>query len=253
MTMPNVAESRQMRFAVKSWAAVAAGLSTQSQWLGWFREPTPVERDFTPDLSSMPAALRRRVSPLGRAALSVLMACQADDPCPVVFASRYGDLEAIAQLLTQLHQEGLVSPMGFSLSVHNAAMGIHSIAGQDRTPTVSIAAKTDLAESAFFEALGWLALGTGDVQVVCCEDAVPPPYRAEPGAPNFRYAWACRLSADPLGPFALMMAQAQSQVAPGFRVTPPSLRALAFLVGDEVSALSSESGRYLWRRHAPQH
>ncbi len=109
---------------------------------------------------------------VGRAALNVLARCQPDEACPAIFASRYGDLDAIAGLLDQLYKEGTVSPMGFSLSVHNAAMGVYSIARVDRATTTSIAANLDLAEAACFEALGWLAAGAPQVLVVCCADPV---------------------------------------------------------------------------------
>ncbi len=171
-----------LQFAVDSWAAIAPGLSTQQEWLDWLRAPQPLAREFAPELAWMPAALRRRVSPLGRAALNVLARCQPAAPCPAIFASRYGDLAAIAGLLEQLHGEGTVSPMGFSLSVHNAAMGVYSIAREDRTTTTSIAANVDLAEAACSEALGWLAAGVEQVLVVCCADAVPSPYQATAAA-----------------------------------------------------------------------
>ncbi|MGC4027633.1 MAG: beta-ketoacyl synthase chain length factor [Steroidobacteraceae bacterium] len=245
------AGSNEPRFAVENWAALASGLSTQQEWLSWFREPGPLEREFAPELSWMPAGLRRRVSPLGRAALNVLAACQPDEPCPVVFASRYGDLDAIAGLLTQLHREGGVSPMAFSLSVHNSAVGVYSIARKDRVTTTSIAARTDLAEAAFFEALGCLASGIPRVLVVCCEDCIPRPYRVEGKDGGFRYAWACCLRAQSAGGFALMAATSGPvDMCFPSRVDHPSLRALAFLVSDEGASLASESGHYLWRRHA---
>jgi hypothetical protein len=245
-------------FIIEHWAALAASLSTPQQWCDWFRQPAPLAREFTPELTWMPAALRRRVSPLGRAALSVLAACQGDAPCPVVLASRYGDLSATAELLTQLHHEGGVSPMGFSLAVHNAAVGIYSIARKDRTVTTSIAARTDLAEAAFFEAMGWLAAGEAEVLVVCGDDPVPPPYQTQPS--DFRYAWACRLRAAAGEGFTLQtvtdapVPEASPPPPPHTHtyISHPCLRTLAFLVGETQPTLTlrSESGQYLWRRHA---
>jgi hypothetical protein len=240
-----------LQFAVDSWAALASGLSTQQQWLEWFRDPRPLARDFIPELAWMPASLRRRVSPLGRTALSVLSTCQLTDLGPVVFASRYGDLEGIAELLTQLDREGVVSPMGFSLAVHNAAMGVNSIARKDRTTTTCIAVNEDMAEAACFEALGWLGDGVGHVLMVCCGDPVPPPYEPTQGSEQFRYAWACRLRAVSSGGFSLLATIAGQASSPINPATPACLRALSFLVGAHPGEdLLSESGRYLWRRHA---
>jgi Beta-ketoacyl synthase, N-terminal domain len=238
-----------LQFTVDSWAALATGLSTQHEWLDWLRDPQPLARDFSPELAWMPAGLRRRVSPLGRAALNVLASCQLADAAPVVFASRYGDLDGIAGLLAQLDQEGVLSPMGFSLSVHNAAMGVHSIARKDRTTTTCIAVNEDLAEAACFEALGWLGAGTGQVLMVCCADPVPPPYEPTRGAETYRYAWACRLRAVSSGGLSLSPANGREKLHSLNPITPPSLQALSFLVGVHPGDLRSESGRYLWRRH----
>ncbi|MDR2215711.1 MAG: beta-ketoacyl synthase chain length factor [Nevskiaceae bacterium] len=249
--MSIVGESVGPRFALESWAAVAAGLSTQQQWLSWFKEPAPLARDFSPELPWMPAGLRRRVSPLGRAALNVLAACQNTVSCPVVFASGYGDLGAVAGLFAQLHRDGSVSPMGFSLAVHNAAVGLYSIAREDHAMTTSVAARNDLAESAFFEALGWLASGAASVMVVCCDDPVPSIYRTKENENDgFRYAWACQLRAQSAGGFTLTAGAADADMAARSRVEHPCLRVLEFLTGNERSALVSETGRYLWRRHA---
>jgi Beta-ketoacyl synthase, N-terminal domain len=238
-----------LRFAVDCWAALAPGLSTQQQWLEWFRHPGPVARDFVPDLAWVPAGLRRRVSPLGRAALNVLASCQPPQSCPAVFASRYGDLDAIAGLLAQLHREEVVSPMGFSLSVHNAAMGVYSIARSDRMATTSIAVNEDLAEAACFEALGWLAAGTDQVLVVCCADAVPPPYEVTDGAEQFRHAWACRLRVVASGGISLVPTDGCESATSVDQVASASLRALSFLIGTHRGDLVSGSGRYRWQRH----
>jgi hypothetical protein len=237
-----------LQFAVDSWAALAPGLSTQQQWLDWFRQPQPLAREFPPELTWVPAALRRRVSPLGRAALNVLATCQPPGHCPAVFASRYGDLDAVAGLLAQLHQEGTVSPMGFSLAVHNAAMGIYSIARADRTTTTSLAVNQDLAEAACCEAMGWLAAGEPQVLVVCCADPIPAPYQPTAGAEPFRYAWACRLRAVNAGGLSVELSAGAPAAGEGIEF--PSLRALSFLVGARGAELRSETGRYLWRRHA---
>ncbi|MEO8316068.1 MAG: beta-ketoacyl synthase chain length factor [Pseudomonadota bacterium] len=236
-----------MHFTLDSWAALADGLTTREQWLDWFERPRPLGRRFSPDLSWMPASLRRRVSPLGRVALNVLAACLPAEACPVVFASRYGDLEGIAGLLAQLHEEGIVSPMGFSLSVHNAAIGVYSIARQDRISTTCIAANADLIEVACVEAMGWMASGERQVLLVCCEDPAPPPYRADEGATDFRYAWACRLRATKTEGVTLRLADGGVKSEIPSRGNTSNLDPLAFMAGVRGSSLMSETGRYEWR------
>jgi hypothetical protein len=239
------------RFALDNWAAVADGITTKEEWLDWFERPRRLGSHFSADISWMAASLRRRVSPLGRAALSVLAACQPPGPCPVVFASMHGDLEGIASLLAQLHDEGLVSPLGFSLSVHNAATGVYSIARQDRIATTSIAAGPDLVEVACLEAMGWLTSGEKQVLLVCCEDPAPPPYRADEGATEFRYAWAGLLKPVSTGGITLQMAgQGEGEGAETPRTGIMSnLNTLAFMSGLRGRSLLSGTGRYVWRRH----
>lgn len=170
----------------------------------------------------------------------------------MIFASRYGDLSATAELLEQLHLEDAVSPMGFSLAVHNAAVGVYSIARQDRTSSVSIAAGVDLAELACFEALGWIASGARRVVIVCCGEAVPVPYLPEGGRQESRHAWACQLRETTEGGFSLSAIPEGWPAMPEPEPTPvesSGLRALAFLVGGQEGVMASESGRYLWQRH----
>lgn len=248
--MPGVAGSNALRVTVEQWAAVAGGLSTRQQWLEWFRAPTPLEQAFTPQLPWMAAGLRRRLTPMGRAALGMLAECQPQAPCPVVFASRYGDLGAVATLLAQLHREGGISPMTFSLSVHNSAVGIYSIARQERTPTTSITVAQDLAESAFLECLGWLADGAPQVVMVCCDDVVPAPYGVADDVRGLRHAWACRLALADGDGITLETRHGEPDAPPPPGVMPPALGALAFLAREEEFASVSPSGRYLWRRHA---
>ncbi len=235
------------RFRVEAWAAVAAGLTTQPQWQSWFRAPSSLERDFIADASGVPAALRRRLGPLGRAAMAVATAVRPATPCPMVFVSRHGELRLTADLLTQLAAEGVVSPMGFSLSVHNAIPGIYSIAQADRTPTTAIAANRDLAECGVVEALGWLASGFERAMIVCAEEAVPPPYEADGAEAAFRHAWAIVVAPVAEGGFSLEPREAPVEPADA---VPPGLRALSFLVGDAPGATVLNTGRHRWQRHA---
>ena len=237
------------RFRLEAWAAVAAGLSTPADWQAWFRDPVPPDAAFVPDNATVPAALRRRLAPLGRAALSVAAAVRPDSPCPMVFLSRHGELRQTAELLTQLATEGAVSPMGFSLSVHNAIAGIYGIAHADRVATTCIAANEDLAESGVVEALGWLSSGCEHVMLVCAEDPVPHPYAGDADEATFRHAWACRLAAGREGDLSLEVHRS-SAPTPAAHGVPPSLRALAFMAGAMPGVPRLETGRYRWQRHA---
>jgi len=234
------------RFRVESWAAAAAGLTTRSEWESWFRDPAPVEPGFVADASAVPAAIRRRLGPLGRAALAVALQVRPETACPLVFLSRHGELRQTAELLAQLAAEGAVSPMGFSLSVHNAIPGIYSIVHADRSPTTCIAANRDLVEAGVIEALGWLSDGCGRVMIVFAEDIVPEPYEGDDARTPFRHAWACVLADAGEGGIGLHPLPSQSPAAPAAGL--PDLRVLAFLT--DPGARTLDTGRYRWQRHA---
>jgi len=235
------------RFRVEAWAAVAAGLTTQPDWQTFFHAPRALERDFIADASGVPAALRRRLGPLGRAALAVANAVRPATPCPMVFVSRHGELKLTADLLAQLAAEGGVSPMGFSLSVHNAIPGIYSIAHADRVATTCLAANRDLAECGVVEALGWLASGCERVMLVCAEDAVPAPYEGDGTESAYRHAWAIVMRTTEGEGFSLEPREATATASE----LPADLRALAFLVGQATpDADALDTGRFHWRRHA---
>jgi hypothetical protein len=166
----------------------------------------------------------------------------------MVFLSRHGELRQTADLLAQLANEGAVSPMGFSLSVHNAIAGIYGIAHADRVATTCIAANDDLAECGVIEALGWLSSGSEAVMLVCAEEPVPSPYQGDGSEPAFRHAWGCRLVAGGAGDLSLAVHAAPAPSQAG--LVPPSLRALAFMTGAMPDATRLDTGRYRWQRHA---
>jgi len=94
------------------------------EWSFWHAstDETPPSSKINP----LPAALRRRLNKFGRAAAGMSTDKVQGDPL-IVFASRYGDAERSATILQEIARGEDVSPMQFSLSVHNAVSGILSI------------------------------------------------------------------------------------------------------------------------------
>lgn len=76
---------------------------------------------------SIPAATRRRLNNYGRTA-GGLAADKVDGRPLIVFASRYGDAARSVGILEEIAKGDEISPLHFSLSVHNAVCGILSIA-----------------------------------------------------------------------------------------------------------------------------
>src|SRR5690554_5707018 len=118
-----------MQFDIADWSAWAPGLATPEQWRDWYACPAlPESADVQPDVSFLPPMQRRRLSPLARMVFHVAWPL-ADKRArqPVVFSSRHGETPRNLALLTQLGLGEALSPTHFSLSVHNAVIGLWSM------------------------------------------------------------------------------------------------------------------------------
>lgn len=231
-------------FRILRWAAWAPGLPSQAHWLAWlkFRDPAALAGTAAPALTELPPMIRRRLDPLGRAALQVAFWAQgAESTGPVVFASRWGELARSVSLLRQLAQDEPLSPTVFSLSVHNANSAVYSIARDDRANYSAVSAGPCSAAAGLCEALGLLADGAPQVLVVSVESALPEPYQSfESHALPLR-AWAVLIeNGDEI---CLDAAPSQSDAQ---HELSPDLATLDFLVGT-VPALQ-QSGWH-WSRH----
>ena len=127
-----------------------------------------------PDVSFVPSMERRRLTAVERAALSVAwQVYPKGEQLPVVFASRWGEIGVTAKLLRQFHDEGEMSPAGFSNSVHNAAPGHLSLLAGNRAPYTAIAAGEKSYEMGLLEATSH----HGRVVFVYAEESTPEVYR----------------------------------------------------------------------------
>ncbi len=157
-------------------------------WQAWF----PAQHDAQPDVSVIPAMLRRRLSPLARAAMSVIMPlAQIHGPMPLVYVSRHGDLNRTVDLLRDLANGELLSPTAFSLSVHNATAGLFSIQqGLTKNITAISGGACDLVP-ALLESRG-LCDGISESKVLCvfCDEPPPALYAAQASEPRVPYAFA---------------------------------------------------------------
>lgn len=132
-----------------------------------------------PDVSFVPPMERRRLTSLERAALSVAHRALGGADArglPVVFASRWGEIGTTLKLMRQMHDEGEMSPAGFSCSVHNAAPGHLSILLGDTASYTAIAAGADSYDAGLLEASTY----PGKVLFVYAEEETPEMY-----APHF--------------------------------------------------------------------
>jgi len=185
---------------------------------------------------------RRRIDPLGRAALQAAFWAQgAECTGPVVFASRWGEIARSVTLLRQLAQGEPLSPTAFSLSVHNASSAVYSIAREDTANYAAVSAGPCSAAAGVCEAVGLLADGATQVLVVSVEAPLPEPYQPFEARSLPMRAWAALIESG--GDIQLEAAPLQPDASDGL---PPDLATLQFLTG--TGAELRQAG-WRWTRH----
>jgi hypothetical protein len=245
-------------FAILDWSGFAAGLESRAAWQDWARAPVLPEGDAIAPLAEMPAMQRRRVEKLGRMALQVAYWCQsaANAGCPLVFASRHGDLSRTYAMLQELARGQPLSPTHFGLSTHNAIAAQYGIARSLPANYLAVSAGACTGEAALIEALGLLTDGAAEVLVVNYDGLVPDEYSQYCDEPACDYAWAWRVGlASARAPtdapsFSLNVAAAED--LPGApSALPHGLDLLRFILTDETKLLYRvRSQQWCWQRHA---
>jgi hypothetical protein len=145
------------------------------------------------------ANMRRRGSLLVNmvADVAAQAAAQAGVPLSrtrVVVGSAFGELATMVEMLDERERDGVLSPLRFQNSVHNAAAGQLSIAHKNRAPATSLAAGNDTVAMVLLEALTLLALGGDEVLAVVADESLPQSIR--PGHQATAVAAALILAAD---------------------------------------------------------
>lgn len=170
-----------------------------SQWCGWQKHGE--DRPDTPQLlpsdgpgKSLPAMLRRRLDDAGRATCDILASLDSGAELPLLHASRHGDATRTLAMLHDLIAGEALSPTRFSLSVHNATLGIHSIARQHQRPLQALSACGNEFDALLSEARGYLAEGYPAVVIAFTEGDIPKEYLGHTEHPGKACAVGMRLS-----------------------------------------------------------
>lgn len=165
-------------FGIARWRAWAPGVSTSEDWQAWIDGRLAPAPDAQPDVSYLPALLRRRLDFPGRMALHTAWPC-ADglDSVQLVFASRHGALTRTMEMLTSLANNDMLSPTLFSLAVHNSTAGLFSIARADRGAATAMAAGLDTLTMSLLEGANMVAEGAPNVLVTYTDELAPAPYQ----------------------------------------------------------------------------
>ena len=186
-----------MMFNIAQWRAWAPGLDSVEDWQQWCLNPSVVDNsDAMPDVSFLPAMQRRRLSRLARMAFSVgWPLAEGHEQLPLVFVSRHGETPRTFDILRDLAADQPLSPTQFSLSVHNAIIGLWSIMRGETCEMTALAAAGDGLEHGVLEASALLAEGAPAVLLIVTEDQPPHAYSDWIDDVPFPYAVALLLTA----------------------------------------------------------
>jgi hypothetical protein len=211
-----------------------------------------------PDVREIPPMLRRRLSPLGKMAVSVAWPLLRATPAmPSLFCSRHGELERTASMLRELAAGQALSPTHFSLSVHNAIGGVFSIAREDRSAISALAVGDEGFSEALLEAR-LIAAEQHSAEALCLIYDAPPPsvYQEFGHGPQWPYAVALVVSpADPNSVLTVSLAREGGEskkpgALPGQPGEPQALTFIRFLL-DQRNAelrLPSRGDYWCWSR-----
>ena len=222
-----------LALSIARWQAWAPDGPDDGDWLTWLGATHGADiADAKPDVSFLPALLRRRLDRSGRMALAVAGGCLAEgEAMPAIFASRHGPLHRTVELLETLVRDEPLSPALFSLAVHNGVAGLFSIARADTSPNTSVAAGPATLAAAFWEAAGQLADGAKTVLLVYVSEPVLEIYIPCIAADEPLFAWAGILGAAAPGTSAWTLAPCARDMA-----QEPEYALLRALCGQTTSA-----------------
>lgn len=168
--------------------------------------------------------LRRRLDEVGRATCEMLSVLDPEAKLPLVHASRHGDTTQTLMMLEALAHGAPISPARFSMSVHNAILGVHSIAQGHHRPLQALGACGNEFDAIIHESYGYLIDGYPAVIAVFSEGPLPCAYQGHTVHPGSACAVGMRLSLSP--------GQQLIATEPTQRAHPTPLSVLAWLNGD---------------------
>lgn len=211
-------------------------------WAAW----RATQQEPSPQVSFIEPQIRRRLSLLDRIALHVAHACvRPGEEVRTVFASRHGELARSAELLGQLAHDEMPSPMAFSLSVLNAALGLYGIARHDRSASTALASGEDTFPMALIEAAAQAWDGEEAPVVLTYADEPPPAiYRELVDSPRIAHALAVRLDPN-AAKHALVMSWAPSDAEEDSQRAPRAF--LACVEGGVASQWHGAGRSWSWR------
>ncbi len=207
-----------IKFHIENWAAWAPKLENKAAWQAWCAGTLNIEdTEDKPSLDFLPPMFRRRLSQLSKSCIQVAFDCLAGQKDVIsVFASRHGEMQQLVKLITAIAGNETVSPASFSMSVHNTAAGLFSIANKNTAPSNTIAAGEHAVEAAFIEAAGILqSAKSKKVLLIIADESINEAYHNLLKEPQPPYALAFLLTNDSAAPaFKMSFTKARSKNIP---------------------------------------
>lgn len=161
-----------LTFAVQDWCAWGANVADADCPSRPGNHLSEAE-SRSPDVSSIPPLLRRRLSLMGRSAVCVMLPLfEQYGPMPIVYCSRHGEIRRTMDMLKSLADAEPLSPTAFSLSVHNALCGLFSIHQKAPVPVTAIAAGAEDLIPVILEGAGQ-SQQAGNILCVFCDEPLP--------------------------------------------------------------------------------
>lgn len=199
-----------IKFNIAQWRAWAPGLTTVEDWRQWGQNPTRLnDQGEAPDVSFLPAMQRRRLSRLARMAFSVgWPLAEGYTQLPLVFVSRHGETPRTFEILGDLAADQPLSPTQFSLSVHNAVIGLWSILRNETSEMTALAGAGDGLEHGVLEAATLLNEGATAVLLIVTEEQPPAAYT--PWIDDVPFPYALGLLLTPGDEWQLTLSTGQS-------------------------------------------
>jgi hypothetical protein len=243
-----------LAMTIEHWAAWAPGVETPAKWRLWAQGDIQISDEGSPDVDFLPPMFRRRLSRLSRMALRAAYDCLGKNPAPVrtVFCSRHGELARTAELLNSIVAAEALSPTAFSMSVHNTASGLYSIAQQDKSASSAVASGIDTLESGFLDAVCALnASAEPGMMLVIADERPPEPFNTVVDMDLPAYAAAFLLARNKPGRGITLKLSGDSAAENSNE--PHALSLLRFLINDEQElTLKTDRLGWTWRNHGKQ-
>lgn len=225
-------------------------METEAAWREWATGRSDGLETTASNVAPMPMSLRRRISPLGQAALRCAWGLPDAAQARIVSASRHGEFRRTMSILETLVQGETVSPADFTLSVHHALVGLLSIAQGNRNGHIAVAAGPDSFGFGFLEAVSCLQERPAEpVIFLYYDEPLPPPYDQFDSTEGQPLAIALSLSSSGAGESLLLSAATPRDVT-GME-SLPGLEFLRFLLTQAPEASwQGERQQWHWRRRA---